>query len=41
MRQIAKKKDVKISKNVKIKNPYFWQNYLELIENDDSTRESK
>ena len=35
-----KKKDVKISKNVKIKNPYFWQNY-HWTENDDSTRESK
>ena len=40
--------DVKISKNVKIKSPNFWQNYfflesytIELIENDDSTHESK
>ena len=40
--------DIKIKKNVKLKSPNFWQNYfflesytIELIENDDSTRESK
>ena len=40
--------DVKISKNVKIEIPNFWQNYfflesytIELIENGDGTHESK
>ena len=40
--------DIKISKKCKIKSPHFWQNYfflesytIELVENDDSTRESK
>ena len=44
----CKKMDVKISKNVKIESPNFWQNYfflesytIELIENGDSTHESK
>ena len=48
VRQIAKKWTKKFQKNVKIKSPNFWQNYfflesytIELIENDDSTRESK
>ena len=42
------KMDLKISKKCKIKSPDFWQNYfflesytIELIENDNSTRESK
>ena len=40
--------DVKISKNVKLKGPSFWQNYfflesytIEIIGNDDSTRVSR
>ena len=46
--QIAKKWTLKFQKNVKIKSPNFWQNCcflesytIELIENDDSTHESK
>ena len=42
-----KKMDVKISKNVKLKGPSFWQNYfflesytIEIIGNDDSTHQS-
>ena len=48
VRANCKKMDVKISKNVKLKSPNFWQNYfflesytIEIIGNDDSTRESK
>ena len=46
--QIAKKWTWEFQKNAKIESPNFWQNYfflesyaIELIENDDTTRESK
>ena len=46
--QIAKKWTKIFQKNVKIKSPYFWQNYffpesytIELIKNGNSTHESK
>ena len=40
--------DINFQKNVKIRSPYFWQNYffpetynIELSENDDSKHDSK